>query len=66
MTILCVIFLPIIAGLILPFLKLNKTIRNIYILGVAVITSIINYLTAFIYNVVQSLQWLEHHSLVDL
>lgn len=52
MIILCAIFLPIIAGLILPFLKLNKTIRNIYILGAAVITSIINFVTAFIYNVV--------------
>lgn len=41
MVILLMVILPILAGLLLPFLKINKTIRNVYVVAVAVLTSII-------------------------
>ena len=37
--------LPIIAGLLLPFLKLDKIKRNIYVVAFAVATSIIAFST---------------------
>ena len=45
MVILLMVILPILTGLILPFLKINKLNRNIYVVAAAVITSIIVFST---------------------
>ena len=45
MVILSMIVLPIITGLVLPFFKINKLKRNIYVVAAAVITSIIAFST---------------------
>ena len=45
MVILLMVILPILTGLILPFLKINKLNRNIYVVASALITSIIAFST---------------------
>lgn len=45
MIILLMVLLPIITGLILPFLKLDKSKRNLYVVLVAVLTSAIAFYT---------------------
>lgn len=50
MLVLATILLPIIFGLILPLLKLNKSIRNIYVIIVSLITSFLSLYIAFKYD----------------
>lgn len=47
MIVLLAIFLPILAGLLLPVLKLNKSARNIYIVVVSLLTSVLALSIAF-------------------
>ena len=48
MLVLSVIFLPILAGLLLPILKLNNSVRKIYVVALALATSVIAIYIAFI------------------
>ena len=45
MVIILMIILPILTGLLLPFLKINKLNRNIYVVVVAILTSVIAFST---------------------
>ena len=47
MIVLLVIFLPVLTGLLLPILKLNKTYRNIYVMVVSLLTSILALFVTF-------------------
>lgn len=47
MIVLLAIFIPILAGLLLPVLKLNKSARNIYVVVVSLLTSVLALNIAF-------------------
>ena len=49
MIVLVGILLPIVAGLLLPVLKLNKIARNVYVVVATLVTSIFAFYLAF-YN----------------
>ena len=44
------ILFPILAGLLIPVLKLNNQVRNIYVVAAALVTSVLAFYIAFASN----------------